>query len=376
MVEKLKLLEDYLVGSPFIKVEATKFTEIGYVGRDVDSIIRDLVEVAINMLKTKARKDIITVAKNKAIENILNILVGKNAASETRDSFYNKIVTHELDDKEIEIQILDNPSFGANFDIPGMPGSAMSILSIGDVISKTLGNTRSKIKKVTVKEALDILTNEESNKLIDEDKIIKEALKLVEEEGIVFIDEIDKISSKGEHTSRGVVSREGVQRDLLPLVEGTSVATKYGPVKTDHILFIASGAFHLSKPSDLLPELQGRLPIRVELNPITEKHMVQILTEPEASLIKQYKALMLTEKLEIEFTKDCIDRIAEYAILFNNEIENIGARRLHTIMEKLLENLSFSANEMENKKVIIDAAFVDKEISFLSKNNDLAKFVL
>jgi ATP-dependent HslUV protease ATP-binding subunit HslU len=365
-----------LSNSPFIKVEATKFTEVGYVGRDVESIIRDLMEIAINTQKTKAKQEVVENAKIKAIERILDALVGKSAAQETRDKFHIKIINHELDESEIEINIVDTtPIGGGSFEIPGMPGSAMGVLNISDMLGKALGGSKTKLRKMTVKEAIEVIISEESDKLIDQDKIISTALTLVENNGIVFLDEIDKITSRSE-AKGGEVSREGVQRDLLPLIEGTNVTTKYGTVATDHILFIASGAFHLSKPSDLLPELQGRLPIRVELQPLTKNDLIKILTEPENSLIKQYIALMATEGVELSFTDDAIVKIADYATSFNIEVEDIGARRLHTILEKLLEDVSYNASELKEKKINIDDKFVDANLSNLIKNLDLARFIL
>lgn len=367
-----------LSNSPFIKVEATKFTEIGYVGRDVESIIRDLSEIAVNLLKTSAKIEIEELARKKAIERILDVVVGKTATSDTREKFYHKILNHEMDDTEIEIHVLDNaPKSSGSFEIPGMPGAAMGVLNMKDILGKALGGAeRTKLRLLKISEAIEILTIEESDNLIDEEKIIDHALRLLENDGIVFLDEIDKITSKSSSSRSGEVSREGVQRDLLPLIEGTTVNTKYGPVKTDHILFIASGAFHLSKPSDLLPELQGRIPIRVELNSLSVEDMVKILTEPENSLLKQYIALMSTEGVEIEFSDDAIVRIAKYVAEFNDEVENIGARRLHTIMEKLLEDISFDSGESGVYKFTIDVAFVEKQLSALSKNIDLAKFIL
>jgi len=366
-----------LTGSPFLKIEATKFTEVGYVGRDVESIIRDLVEIAVSTQKALAKIAISTNVAEKAMERVLEALVGKSASEETRQKFRLKLANRELDDTEIEINITDQPNpFGSSsFEIPGMPGASMGVLNISDMIGKALGSSgKIKAKKMLVKEAMAIIIAEESEKSIDQEKIIQTALSLVENDGIVFLDEIDKIASKSE--GRGEISREGVQRDLLPLIEGTTVATKYGTVTTDHILFIASGAFHLSKPSDLLPELQGRLPIRVELNPLTQNDMVRILLEPESSLIKQYSALIATEGVELEFTTDAVDKIANYAISVNSEIEDIGARRLHTILENLLEDISFNASEMEEKKIIIDEHFVSKQLSKLVKDLDLAKFIL
>lgn len=365
-----------MTGSPFIKVEATKFTEVGYIGRDVESIIRDLVEIAINTQRINAKKEFEVKAEIKAVERILEVLVGKSATSETKDKFRQKILAGELDNTEIEISVADNAlPGGANFDIPGMPGAAMGVLNISEVLSKALGTTKTKNKKMTVKEAIKLLTTEESEKLIDQEKITFHALNTVENDGIVFLDEIDKITSRSESRG-GEVSREGVQRDLLPLIEGTSVTTKYGTITTDHILFIASGAFQLSKPSDLLPELQGRLPIRVELSPLTRADMIKILTEPEANLIKQYTALIGTEGIELKITEKAIEKIAEYATIFNSEIEDIGARRLHTILEKLLEDISYEASETTGKTITVDEKFVDKQLASLSKNTDLAKFIL
>ena len=366
-----------LAGSPFIKVEATKFTEVGYVGRDVESIIRDLVEVAINSQKNNAKKEVRANAEIKAAERILDALVGKSASSETRDKFRVKIFSGELDDTEIEINVADTSPLGGanNFEIPGMPGAAMGVLNISDMIGKALGNVKTKSKKMTVKEAIIAISSEESEKLIDQEKITQTALNLVENDGIVFLDEIDKITSRSE-VKGGEVSREGVQRDLLPLIEGTNVTTKYGTITTDHILFIASGAFHLSKPSDLLPELQGRLPIRVELSPLSKNDLMKILQEPESSLIKQYLALIATEGIEIEFTEESIESIATYATNFNSEVEDIGARRLHTILEKLLEDISYNASDIEKKKIVIDKNFIDQQLSSFIKNLDLAKFIL
>lgn len=366
-----------LSNSPFIKVEATKFTEIGYVGRDVESIIRDLSEISVTLLKTAAKAEIVELAKKKAIDRILDVVVGKSAANETREKFYNKIINHEMDDTEIEIHVLDTlPKSSGSFEIPGMPGAAMGVLNMKDILGKALGADRTKLRLLKISNAIEILTIEESENLIDEEKIVDNALRLLENDGIIFLDEIDKITSKSSSARSGEVSREGVQRDLLPLIEGTTVNTKYGPVKTDHMLFIASGAFHLSKPSDLLPELQGRLPIRVELNSLTVEDMVKILTEPENSLLKQYIALISTEGVDIDFTKDAIIRIAKYVAEFNDEVENIGARRLHTIMEKLLEDISFDSGESGESKITIDVEFVEKQLSALSKNIDLAKFIL
>lgn len=365
-----------LAEAPFIKVEATKFTEVGYVGRDVESIIRDLVEIAIVYQKAKAKKDVEEKARLMALERILDSVVGKSSSPETRDKFRAKILEGELDNTEIEISVKNTSPFGAGgFEIPGMPGASMGVLNVSDMIGKALGSDKMKQKKLSVEDAMQIITSEESEKMIDEEKIIMNAVSVVENDGIVFLDEIDKITSRSE--GKGAeVSREGVQRDLLPLIEGTSVVTKYGTVKTDHILFIASGAFHLSKPSDLLPELQGRLPIRVEMTPLTKDDLVKILTEPESSLIKQYTALLATEKISLEFTQDAIEEIAEYAAKFNKEIENIGARRLHTILENLLEDISFEADSSATKAITITAEFVNTKLFSLVKNMDLAKFIL
>ena len=365
-----------LSGSPFIKVEATKFTEVGYVGRDVESIIRDLADIAVHMFKLAAKKEIATVAKQKAIERVLDVIVGSTASEETRDKFLAKVNSGELDNTEIEISVMDTSSAaGGSFEIPGMPGAAMGVLNMKDIFGKAFGSEKTKTRNLKIVDAIDIITQEESEKLIDEEKVIHNAIKAVENDGIVFLDEIDKIASRHDHKG-GEVSREGVQRDLLPLIEGTTVTTKHGAIKTDHILFIASGAFHLAKPSDLLPELQGRLPIRVELKPLTVEDMVRIISEPEASLIKQYSALISTEGVDVVFKKDAIIRIAEYAAEFNEEVENIGARRLHTIMEKLLEEISFEAGDTKTKNISIDKKFVEERLSSLSKNIDLAKFIL
>lgn len=365
-----------LAKAPFIKVEATKFTEVGYVGRDVEQIIRDLVDISINMLKQEAKLEVQEFAKELAIERILEVLVGKNASEETKNKFKERLLAGELDNKEIDIKVQDNPSTSSSFDIPGMPGASMGVLNIGDILGKAIGGGhKMKNKKMPIGVAMKILTAEESDNLIDEEKITHDALALVEEDGIVFLDEIDKITSRNDGRG-GEVSREGVQRDLLPLIEGTTVNTKHGSIKTDHILFIASGAFQLAKPSDLLPELQGRLPIRVELKPLTEADMVRILKEPEASLVKQYSALMSTEGISLEFPDEGIAKIAKIATEINDEVENIGARRLHTIMEQLLQDLSFNASDIKDKKVTVNTKYVDKQLGELVKNNDLSKFIL
>lgn len=367
-----------LAGAPFIKVEATKFTEVGYVGRDVESIIRDLADIAINMEREKARQDVAVAAKEAAIDRVLAALVGESATDETKGKFREKILASMMDDTEIEISVEDNGSSagGSSFDIPGMPGASLGVMNISDLLGK-MGPARMKKKKMRIAEALEVITIEESDKLVDQEKIVFNALKQVENDAIVFLDEIDKITSRSEGRNSGEVSREGVQRDLLPLIEGTTVVTKHGPVKTDHILFVASGAFHLANPSDLLPELQGRLPIRVELTELTEKDLVRILSEPENSLIRQYVELMKTEDLELKFTECAISRIASLASDFNRDIENLGARRLHTIMEKIVEDISFDASEMkENSVVAIDSKFVDDKLSDLTAKNDLSKFIL
>ncbi len=362
-----------LAGAPFIKVEATKFTEVGYVGRDVDQIVRDLLEAGIGLVRDVKRKEVAAKAQLNAEERVIDALVGSGAAVSTREAFRKRLRSGELDDKEIEIQVADMPSM-PSFEIPGMPGSQVGMINLSEVLGKALGN-RTKPRKVTVRDSFDILLGEESDKLIDNDLIVQEAIRNVENNGIVFLDEIDKICARSERVGADV-SREGVQRDLLPLIEGTTVGTKYGPVKTDHILFIASGAFHIAKPSDLLPELQGRLPIRVELRALTRDDFRRILTEPKACLIKQYVALMQTEGVELEFTPDSIEAIADVAVEVNTAVENIGARRLMTVMERILDNISFDAGDRAGEKVVIDAAYVEKHIGDLAKNADLSKFIL
>ncbi|MEK9794512.1 MAG: ATP-dependent protease ATPase subunit HslU [Hyphomicrobiales bacterium] len=363
-----------LADAPFIKVEATKFTEVGYVGRDVEQIIRDLVETSIGMIREKKRKEVEAKAHLLAEERVVNALVGENASSSTKESFRKKLRSGELDDKEIELKIKDSTSNMSSFEIPGMPGAQMGMVNIGDMLGKALGE-KFKSKKMLVKESYDILLQEESDNLLDNDSIVQEALKSVQNHGIVFIDEIDKICAR-ENRQGADVSREGVQRDLLPLIEGTSVSTKHGIVKTDHILFITSGAFHLAKPSDLLPELQGRLPIRVELNALSKEDFVSILTDTEASLIKQYIALMETEGLKLSFSKDAIEKIADIAVNVNSNVENIGARRLHTVLERVLDEISFSAPDMDEKEITIDQDYVSKNIEDLANNSDLSKFIL
>ena len=362
-----------LAEAPFIKVEATRFTEVGYVGRDVEQIIRDLLEIAIAMEKVKKRKEVFTKAQQYAEERVLEAIVGNKASVATRESFRKRLRNGDLDKNEIEIDIYDNPSI-PSFEIPGMPGANIGMVNIGEMLGKTMGS-KPKKKKLTVKESHEILIAEESDKLIEQDKIVKSAKISTENNGIVFLDEIDKVSARGDRIG-GDVSREGVQRDLLPLIEGTTVSTKYGTIKTDHILFIASGAFQLAKPSDLLPELQGRLPIRVELNALTSEDFKKILREPDNSLIKQYKALLKTEKINLEFTDDGIDTIAELATEVNSSVENIGARRLHTIIEKVLDEISFTATDRSGEKIIIDKKYVQENLGELVKDTDLSKFIL
>jgi ATP-dependent HslUV protease ATP-binding subunit HslU len=362
-----------LAGAPFIKVEATKFTEVGYVGRDVEQIIRDLLEIAIAQTRERKRKDVSARAQLHAEERVLDALVGASASASTKDAFRKRLRAGELNDKEIEIEVQASQGMPM-FEIPGMPGAQMGAISIGDIFGK-LGGGRSKTRRVTVVESYEILIAEESDKLLDNDQVLQESIKSVENNGIVFLDEIDKICGR-EGRSGADVSREGVQRDLLPLIEGTTVSTKHGAVKTDHILFIASGAFHLAKPSDLLPELQGRLPIRVELQALTRDDFRRILTEPEASLIKQYVALLTTEGVTLEFTPDAVDAIADVAVLVNSSVENIGARRLQTVMERVLDEISFAAPDRSGETVKIDAAYVHKHIGDLAKNTDLSRFIL
>ncbi len=361
-----------LAGAPFTKVEATKFTEVGYVGRDVEQIIRDLVEVAIGLVKDKMREDVKARAHINAEERVLDALVGKTASPATRDSFRKKLRAGDMDDKEIEVEVADTTPGG--FELPGMPGANIGVLNINEMLSKAMGG-RTKTRKTTVKESYGHLINDESDKLLDQDEVVQRALSSTENDGIVFIDEIDKIATREGGVGAGV-SREGVQRDLLPLVEGTTVATKYGPVKTDHILFIASGAFHVAKPSDLLPELQGRLPIRVELRALEKNDFVRILTETEASLIKQYIALMLTEGVELDFTEEAIDALAGVAVDLNASVENIGARRLQTVMERVLDDISFNAPDRSGTNVTIDADYVARNVGDLAKNTDLSRFIL
>ncbi|MCF3627880.1 ATP-dependent protease ATPase subunit HslU [Thalassospiraceae bacterium LMO-SO8] len=364
-----------LAQAPFIKVEATKFTEVGYVGRDVEQIIRDLVETAIHMTRERLRKQVQSKAEARAEERVLDALVGDNASKETRETFRRKLRNNELNDREIEITVSDGAGMGMpTFDIPGMPGAQMGMLNLNDMLGKAFGQQQ-KPRRMTVEDSYVVLLAEEGDKLLDSDRVVKDAIHAVENNGIVFLDEIDKISQRSD-VKGGDVSREGVQRDLLPLIEGTTVATKHGPVNTDHILFIASGAFHVSKPSDMLPELQGRLPIRVNLRALTKDDFKRILTETEASLLKQYVALMKTEDLDLVFTDDAVDAVAGLAVDINEGVENIGARRLHTVLEKLVEEISYTASDRSGETVTIDAAYVNEQVAPLAKNADLSKFIL
>jgi ATP-dependent HslUV protease ATP-binding subunit HslU len=363
-----------LAGAPFLKVEATKFTEVGYVGRDVEQIIRDLIEIGISLVKDRKRKDIEAKAQLAAEERVVDALVGANASASTRDAFRRKLRAGELDDKEIEIELAQTGPNMPMFELPNMPGASVGAISIGDIFGKGFGQ-KPKLRRTTVRDAHEPLLAAEADKLLDQDQIVREAIQEVENNGIVFLDEIDKICSR-EGRGGADVSREGVQRDLLPLIEGTTVSTKHGSVKTDHILFIASGAFHVSRPSDLLPELQGRLPIRVELASLTEDDFRRILTETEASLIKQYVALMRTEGVELSFTDDAISALARVAALVNGTVENIGARRLQTVMERVLDEVSFSAPDRSGETIAIDAAFIEKNVGDLAKNADLSRFIL
>jgi ATP-dependent HslUV protease ATP-binding subunit HslU len=363
-----------LAGAPFIKVEATKFTEVGYVGRDVEQIMRDLVEAAIQLVKDRKREAVKAKAHISAEERVLDALTGKAASPATRDAFRKKLRAGELDDREIEIEVADTGGAPA-FDIPGLPpGQNMGMINLSDMLGKAFGG-RVKKRKTTVKESHDILVADEAEKLLDQEQVTAEALELAQNDGIVFIDEIDKIAGRAGGIGAGV-SREGVQRDLLPLVEGTTVATKYGPVKTDHVLFIASGAFHVAKPSDLLPELQGRLPIRVELQALDKQDFIRILTEPEASLIKQYIALLATEEVAVEFTDDAVEALAAIAVDLNATVENIGARRLQTVMEKVLEEVSFNAPDQAGTRLKVDAEHVRRTLGVLAANTDLSRFIL
>jgi ATP-dependent HslUV protease ATP-binding subunit HslU len=364
-----------LAQAPFLKVEATKFTEVGYVGRDVEQIIRDLVEIALSMTRERLRKDVAAKAEIAAEERVLDALVGEGATAETRNKFRRMLRAGELDSREIEVKLRDQGGGMPTFEIPGMPGASMGMVNLNDVLGKAFGGGRTKTRKVNVADSHRLLMAEESDKLLDEERVTADAIASVEQNGIVFLDEIDKICARSERIGADV-SREGVQRDLLPLIEGTQVSTKHGPVKTDHILFIASGAFHHAKPSDLLPELQGRLPIRVELQALTRDDLRRILTEPEASLIKQYRALLATEHMTLEFAPEAIDALADLAFEINGSVENIGARRLHTVLERLLEEISFTATDRPGESVMIDAAYVRERVAPLARNTDLSKFIL
>lgn len=364
-----------LANAPFLKVEATKFTEVGYVGRDVEQIVRDLMEISITMTRVDKRKEVAAKANANAAERVLDVLVGESASPSTRDTFRQKLHSGELDDKEIEIEVEDSSS-GAmpSFDIPGMPGAQMGMINLGDMFGKMMGG-RTRKRKMTIKDSYKILTNEESDKLLDDEDVVRQAIHIVENNAIVFLDEMDKICARSDRGGADV-SREGVQRDLLPLIEGTTVSTKYGPVRTDHILFIASGAFHMAKPSDLLPELQGRLPIRVELRALTGEDFIRILTEPEASLIKQYVALLKTEEVNLDFTEDGIEELAAIAVEVNTAVENIGARRLQTVLERVLDEISFSATDKPGETFIIDKKYIQDHIGDLARNADLSRFIL
>jgi ATP-dependent HslUV protease ATP-binding subunit HslU len=364
-----------LAEAPFIKVEATRFTEVGYVGRDVEQIIRDLIEIAIVMERERKRKEVKAKAELKAEEKVLDSLVGNKASVATRESFRKRLRNGDLDNNEIEIEVQNNSAGMQNFEIPGMPGGNIGMVNLGDILGKSMGNKKGKKKKMTVKESHDILIAQESDKMIEEDKIIQEAKKSTEENGIVFLDEIDKVSARSDRVG-GDVSREGVQRDLLPLIEGTTVSTKHGPIKTDHILFIASGAFQLAKPSDLLPELQGRLPIRVELDALKEEDFIRILKEPDNSLIKQYRELLKTENVNLNFTNGGIEMLAKLSAEVNSSVENIGARRLHTIIEKVLDDISFNATDRSGETVTVDEKYVQDNLGNLVKDTDLSKFIL
>ena len=364
-----------LAEAPFIKVEATRFTEVGYVGRDVEQIIRDLIEIAIAMERERKRKEVKAKAELKAEEKVLDSLVGNKASVATRESFRKRLRNGDLDNNEIEIEVQNTSGGMQSFEIPGMPGGNVGMVNLGDILGKSMGNKKGKKKKMSVKESHDILVAQESDKMIEEDKIINEAKKATEENGIVFLDEIDKVSARSDRVG-GDVSREGVQRDLLPLIEGTTVSTKHGPIKTDHILFIASGAFQLAKPSDLLPELQGRLPIRVELSALKEEDFIRILKEPDNSLIKQYKELLKTENVNLKFTDDGIDTLAKISAEVNSSVENIGARRLHTIIEKVLDDISFNATDRSGETITIDEKYVEDNLGNLVKDTDLSKFIL
>lgn len=364
-----------LAQAPFLKVEATKFTEVGYVGRDVEQIVRDLADNAIHMTRELHRKEVVAKAELMAEERVLDALIGDSASQNTRDSFREKLRRGELDDREIELELVDHSNSGMpTLDIPGMPGAQMGMINLNDIMGKAFGE-RTRTQRMTVVESYKVLVDEEGDKLVDEDRIVREALDNVSQNGIVFLDEIDKVCARSDRHGADV-SREGVQRDLLPLIEGTTVSTKHGPINTDHILFIASGAFHLAKPSDLLPELQGRLPIRVELAALTREDFERILREPENSLIRQYVALLETEKVTLSFSEEAIDELALLAAEINENVENIGARRLHTVMEKLLEEISFSATDRGGEEIVIDKDYVRERVEDLAKDADLSRFIL
>ena len=364
-----------LAQAPFLKVEATKFTEVGYVGRDVEQIVRDLVEIAIHMIRERQRQEVKAQAELNAEERVLDALVGANSSGDTRQKFRRMLRQGELDDREIEVEVQDSGGLQLpTMEIPGMPGASMGMLNLGDIFGKALGGRRRQ-RRMSVAESHEVLLAEESDKLLDEESVVASAISTVEQNGIVFLDEIDKITARSDRAGADV-SREGVQRDLLPLIEGTTVATKHGAVRTDHILFIASGAFHMAKPADMLAELQGRLPIRVELDALTRDDFKRILTEPENSLIRQYKALMDTEGVTLDFTEDSIDALADLSAEINSSVENIGARRLHTVLEKLLEEISFTATDRSGETITIDAELVQSRVGELSKNADLSKFIL
>ena len=363
-----------LTGSPLLKVEATKFTEVGYVGRDVDQIVRDLTEIGIGLVREVKRKEVKARAHLNAEDRVVNALVGSGSSDTTKEAFRKKLRAGELDDKEIEVQVSDTSGGMPTLEIPGMPGSSIGMINLSDMLGKAFGG-RTKSRRTTVRDSYALLINEESDRLLDQEQIVQEAIRSVENNGIVFLDEIDKICARSERVGADV-SREGVQRDLLPIIEGTTVSTKHGPVKTDHILFIASGAFHIAKPSDLLPELQGRLPIRVELKPLGRDDFRRILTEPHASLIKQYVALLATEGVTLKFTNDGIDAIADIAVQVNGSVENIGARRLQTVMERVLDRVSFEAADRSGETIVVDGAYVERNVGDLARNTDLSKFIL
>jgi len=365
-----------LADAPFIKVEATKFTEIGYVGRDVEQIVRDLIEISIKMTKEKMRSSVVTRAEEAALERVLDALVGNSSSPETRVKFKHMILEGKLGDKEIELEVADTSSISMPMvDMPGMPGAQMGMMNLGDMFGKAFGMQKTKTRKLSIDDAMKILIAEESDKLLDNDEILKQSITQVEQNGIVFLDEIDKICARSD-VRGGDVSREGVQRDLLPLIEGTTVNTKHGTIRTDHILFITSGAFHVAKPSDLLPELQGRLPIRVELNPLKKEDFLRILKEPEFNLIRQSKELLKTENVDVTFTEDAIEALASLASEVNSSVENIGARRLHTLLEKLLEDISFEAPDLKEKTIEINKSLVEERLNHFAKNQDLSKFIL